>query len=148
VELEIRTATAGDLAALRDLYRRSSLANETDRDLFGRHPELLEWPAGGLAEGRTRVAVVDDRVVGFSTVVPHGGTREVEDLFVDPEWMRRGIGRHLVADMAATAAGSGGIALEVDANPAALAFYERVGFVAVGAARLAQGTGVRMRRVP
>ncbi len=142
MEVEIRTATTDDLARLRDLYRRSSLSNETDGELLRRHPELLEWPADGLEEGRTRVAVVGGRVVGFSTVVPAGGTGEVEDLFVDPAWMRRGIGRHLVADMATTA----GTALEVDANPAALAFYERVGFVAIGEARLAHGRGVRMRR--
>ena len=91
------------------------------------------------------MAVAGGRVVGFSTVVPRGAAAEVDDVFVDPGWLRRGIGRRLVGDMTATAAAAGHGALEVDANPAALAFYERVGFAAVGAARLLHGSGVRMR---
>ncbi|MDE3085745.1 MAG: GNAT family N-acetyltransferase [Acidobacteriota bacterium] len=145
MQVEIRTATTDDLAVLRDLYRRSSLSNDSDRELLGRRPELLEWPADAVATGGTRVAVVGGRLVGFSTLVPHGATGEVDDLFVDPEWMRRGIGRRLVEDMAATAAAAGVDALEVDANPAALTFYEGVGFAGIGEARLLHGHGVRMR---
>lgn len=144
--LSIRPASGDDLDALRDVYRRSSLSNEGDGDLFALHPELLVWSDLPLREGRTRVAVVEGRVVGFASLSGRAAPADVEDLFVDPEWTRRGIGRALVEDTAAVARAAGSDAIEVDANPHALSFYAAVGFVAVGAADVPYGTGVRMRR--
>ena len=146
-DVELRRAEVDDLPALRALFRRSSLHNEGDRELLGRHPEFLEWAGDDLAEGRTRVAVLAGTVVGFSTVEPRPPVGEVEDFFVDPDWMRRGIGRRLAEDMAAEASAAGWSALEVDANPAAVAFYERVGFVGLGPVALEHGTALRMRLV-
>jgi len=52
-----------------------------------------------------RVAVVDKAIIGFSTAVLHEGTWTVapvcylEDLFVEPKFRRRGVGRLLIQDM-------------------------------------------------
>jgi GNAT superfamily N-acetyltransferase len=136
----IRAAAPEDTAALRDLFRRSSLSNEGDRAALLAHPEALEL--SGAEAGRTRVAVVDGRIVGFATLV----AGELEDLFVDPGWMRRGVGRALVADAAAVARAQGLERIEVTANDHALGFYESVGFVAEGRVELAFGSGLRMSR--
>jgi GNAT superfamily N-acetyltransferase len=144
--VRIRLATTDDVGVVRELYRRSSMSNEGDWDLFARHPDLLDWPGHGIDEGRTRVAVIDDLVVGFATLSFDASTPEVEDLFVDPDWMRRGIGRALVEDLIATVRAMGRTALEVDANPHALSFYRRVGFIELGAVAVEYGTGMRMRR--
>ena len=58
----------------------------------------------------------------------------IEDLFVDPEVMRQGIGRALIADAVAAARHAGVGRIEVTANEHALAFYEEVGFVWDGVA--------------
>jgi len=50
----------------------------------------------GLAEGRTYVAEEDGLVVGFATWAGTAGTVELEDLFVDPAYRRRGIAAALV----------------------------------------------------
>lgn len=84
--IEIRDATGADVPTLRDVRRRASLSNEHDRAWLEAHPEALEYEPP--LHGRIRVALVDDRVVGFATVLPE---RELEDLFVDPEFMRKGI---------------------------------------------------------
>lgn len=144
--VSIRSAAATDVPALRDVYRRSSMSNQRDRELFALHPELLVWSDRGMREGRTRVAVAGGRAVGFATLALTETSAEVEDLFVDPEWMRRGIGRALVEDVAAVAQALGWVFLEVDANPHALSFYADVGFVTIGAAAVQYGAGVRMRR--
>ena len=93
--VQVRTALPADLPALRRLFRRSSLSNEGDRELMIAHPELVEPSEEAVAEGRTRVAVsVDGAILGFATgrrLEP--GVLELEDLFVDPDWMRRGIGQ-------------------------------------------------------
>jgi ribosomal protein S18 acetylase RimI-like enzyme len=52
----------------------------------------------------------------------------MEDLFVDPDWMRRGIGRRLVRDIVDSAREKGFDRLEVTANPHAQSFYEGTGF--------------------
>src|SRR5690348_9038617 len=99
--IEIRSAAPGDLPALRCLFRRSSLSNEGDRAALLANPEALVLTADGVDEGRTRVAVtVQGTIVGFiTTLVDENSVVELEDLFVDPAWMRQGIATRLVADL-------------------------------------------------
>jgi GNAT superfamily N-acetyltransferase len=144
--VSIRPGVAADLAVVQEVFRRSCLTNEGDRDLFSAHPELLDWSDLALRQGRTRVAVADGRVAGFATILLTEASAEVEDLFVDPDWMRRGIGRALVEEIGSLARSAGWQFMEVDANPHALSFYTRVGFVAVGEAVVQYGRALRMRR--
>ena len=141
----IRTARDGDVDALRGVFRRSCWSNEGDRPLLIEHPELLVWdePAA-VAEGRTRLAVIGRAAVGFATVSPTGPVQEIVDLFVDPEHMRRGLGRELIADLIVRAAAAGCTRLEVDANRHAVPFYEKVGFSEMGEVPMEYGTATRM----
>jgi GNAT superfamily N-acetyltransferase len=125
----IRAAVLGDMPALRRVFRRSSLSDDGDRAALLAHPDALELSDLAVREERTRVAVADDRIVGFATWLSAGDIFEIEDLFVDPERMAQGIGRALVLDLIAIARGHGAGRVEVTANQRALAFYERVGFV-------------------
>jgi len=129
--VRIRMACASDLPALRDLFRRSSLFNEGDRDLLLARPEVLELADEGIIDGRTRVAVgADDEILGFITThLLDACVLEIEDLFVDPDWMRTGVASRLVEDLLATASGKSVRRIEVTANPHAAAFYRHVGFV-------------------
>ena len=88
----IRLGTPADLVALTGIYRRASLSNPGDRDRLLAHPEYLVLEPDGLTEGRTHVAEENGSVVGFATwAETDNGCMELEDLFVDPKWMRRGI---------------------------------------------------------
>jgi GNAT superfamily N-acetyltransferase len=107
-------------------------------------PMHLSFSSDGLKEQRVRVAIVDDRIVGFATVVAAGRVGELEDLFVDPDWMRRGVGRALVVDAIDRARDQGLSRVNVIANEHALVFYKNVGFVYDGTSRLRFGTGHRM----
>ncbi|MGC5584954.1 GNAT family N-acetyltransferase [Ornithinimicrobium sp. W1679] len=136
-----------DLPALQRVFRAAALSNAGDLPLLRAHPELLAFAGAGVAGGRTRVAMPaagDGRIVGFATVVadPLDGL-ELEDLFVDPAWHRRGIARALVLDAVATARKAGHRRLGVDGNPHALGFYRAVGFIEVE--QLADGAGAGMR---
>ena len=53
---------------------------------------------------------------------------EIEDLFVDPDWMRTGVVSRLVEDLLATASRRCPL-IQLTANPHANAFYRHVGFV-------------------
>ena len=140
----VRDARPADVDALRDVFRRSSLSNEGDRANLRAHPETLEWAADPVGEGRTRVAVVGDRVVGFATTSPAAEGLELDDLFVDPDWMRRGVGRALVEDVVATARQQDRRRITVTANEHALDFYEHAGFVTFGSVATLFGPAPRM----
>jgi GNAT superfamily N-acetyltransferase len=77
-----------------------------------------------------RVAIASDgRIVGFATSLVVGDAAELEDLFVDPDWMRQGVGQALLLDVVGMARRMGLARLEVIANRHALGFYEKAGFV-------------------
>ena len=147
IDFRLRLATSGDLPALKDLFRRSSLSNEGDRQNLLAHPDALEFSGRAVEEGRVRVAVIDDRIVGFATVLVTGQIGEIgelDDLFVDPDWMRRGSATALVLDALARAREQEVTRIEVTANGHALAFYMSVGFISDGVAETEFGPGYRM----
>jgi GNAT superfamily N-acetyltransferase len=127
----IRSSAADDLAVLQDVFWRASWSNEGDRDFMLANPDQIVLDQENVRAGRTRVAVVDGRIVGFATLL-FGETAELEDLFVDPDWMRHGVGTALIADAVDVARSHGASRVEVTGNDHALAFYKAVGFVAVG----------------
>jgi len=141
----IRAAVPGDLPALRDVFRRSSLSSDGDRINLLAHPDALELSDLALTEGRTRAAVAADAVVGFATWLSAADAFEIEDLFVDPGWMRQGIGRALVLDLIAIARGHGVRRVEVTANQQALVFYEKVGFAVSHEVQTRFGPAPRMQ---
>ena len=128
--IRVRSAVAGDRPALRGIFR---LSNAGDRDVLLTHPDALELPDSEVADGRTRVAITaDGTIVGFISSLPcDGSALEVEDLFVHPDWMRRGVARRLVRDLVETARLAGIARIEVTANPHADGFYRSARFVFV-----------------
>jgi predicted N-acetyltransferase YhbS len=146
----IRTAVAADLPELQRVYEAASLSNAGDAANLLARPEFLVFAGDGIAEGQTRVAVAGPRdegsVVGFATVaVDQYGGLELEDLFVDPGWRRRGVAARLVADAASTAREAGHQSLSVVGNPHALTFYQAVGFAELDRVATQLGFGLRMR---
>ena len=140
----IRLGTSADLAAAASVYRRASLSNAGDRANLLAHPEYLILGPQALAEGRTHVAEQDGSIVGFATWAEIAGTMELEDLFVDPGYRRRGIAAALVNRIAEVLRARGVERLEVTANPHALGFYRAAGFTDCGVAETEFGAAPRM----
>ena len=143
-EAMIRLGVPADLSAASDVYRSASLSNAGDRDNLLSHPEYLVLGPEGLAEGRTYVAEEGGSLVGFATWIEASGIFELEDLFVDPGWMRRGIATALVNRIAQVLRARGVERLEVTANPHALGFYRAAGFIDCGVTDTVLGTAPRM----
>ena len=139
--MHIRFAELDEREALEALQWRASIANPDDRPNLEAHPDAIDLPMAQIAAGDVVLAEVDGRIAGFAAVV--GG--ELDGLFVEPEQWRRGIGVALV-EAAADLARRRGLALSVIANPAALGFYERCGFVEQGEVATRFGPGLRMSR--
>jgi GNAT superfamily N-acetyltransferase len=141
----IRLGAPADLPAAAGVYRRASLSNAGDRDNLLAHPEYLILGPEGLAEGRTYVAEEDGSVVGFATWAEAGGAVELEDLFVDPGWRRRGIATALVGRIVEVLRARAVECLEVTANPHAREFYRAAGFIDCGVTETDFGPAPRMR---
>ena len=81
------------------------------------------------------VALMDDRIAGYAWA-HHGplhlragrSTVRLNDLFVAPEWRRRGIGRCLLEAVQQWATERQATWLEWQASKAAVPFYERLGY--------------------
>jgi GNAT superfamily N-acetyltransferase len=120
------------------------LSNAGDRANLLAHPDYLVLGPEGLAEGRTYVAEEEGSLVGFATWIEAGGVFDLEDLFVDPGWRRRGIATALVNRIAQVLRARGVQRLEVTANPHALGFYRAAGFIDCGVVGTDFGTAPRM----
>jgi GNAT superfamily N-acetyltransferase len=146
-EVTIRSAKATEAAELEELQRRSSDIWLAYRAQLAAHPDAIELPQAFIDAGWVRVAVADgDTPIGFSVVIPGDrGAHDLDGLFVEPAYMRRGAGRALVEDAAARAAAAGANSIEVTAGPAQ-GFYGRLGFCVIAVAETRFGPAVRMRR--
>jgi predicted N-acetyltransferase YhbS len=76
--------------------------------------------------------------------VGDAGEAELDDLFVDPQWHRRGVAQRLIQDAIQTVHKSGHQRLWVTGNPHASAFYAAVGFVGSERVTTELGPGLRL----
>ncbi len=145
----IRNADPAEVEALTELQRRASMVWEEYRADLLAHPDAIEIPIEAMGHQSVRVAVGDGQVLGFSVVLPGGDGRwELDGLFVEPEHMGRGVGRLLVAGLAAMAMEAGVTRVDVTANPRAVGFYQRIGFVTDGTIDTQFGPALRMHLEP
>ncbi len=94
-----------------------------DRELVRAWADAIEFPD----EEVVVVAERGGRIVGWAAVVPGGDVAVLDDLWVEPAWIGRGVGRELFERAAALARDRGAARLEWEAEPNAIGFYERVG---------------------
>jgi len=84
-------------------------------------------------------------MIGFSVLLaPGGDIAELDGLFVDPPWWRRGAGTALLFDAIQCARAEQAARIEVTANPAAVDFYAKHGFVRTGEVQTRFGQAPRM----
>jgi GNAT superfamily N-acetyltransferase len=154
VTFEIRGATEQDIGLIlqfiRELaaYERLSehaVASEADlrEALFGPHPsaEVVIGSAGREPAGFALFFQT------FSTFVGRPGLY-LEDLFVKPEWRRRGLGRMLLAHLAGLAVDRGYGRMEwsvLDWNEQALRVYRAIGARAMDEWTVYRLTGEALR---
>ncbi len=129
LSIAIRDAELHEIPELEALQMRASLVAPDYREDLAAHPEAVQLPTADVRDRRVRVAMVQQRVAGFSVVTPVRDTScELDGLFVEPDLMGKGIGRALVDDVVVRLQSLGVVRLDVVANPTAVAFYSKLGF--------------------
>lgn len=127
LELELRPASLADAADIANVYLRSFGAALPNVRRPHSDDEVRDWvrhvlvPGGGVW-----VAQADDLVVGMLALADGW----IEQLYVDPEWQRRGIGT-LLLSLAKRQAPTGLQLRTFQVNRAAQCFYERHSFQVV-----------------
>jgi ribosomal-protein-alanine N-acetyltransferase len=116
--MTIRPLQASDLAAVAAIQAA--------------HAEAAQWDPADYLSRESYVAEIDNALAGFLVLLPLGKNEaEVLNIAVSPAFMRRGVGRALLA----LAAGRT-LHLEVRASNAnAFAFYRALGFIESGRRR-------------
>jgi GNAT superfamily N-acetyltransferase len=143
----IRDAELDEISALESLKQRSRSVWEADRGGPALGTDAAELPPEAIRERRVRVAADrEERPVGFSVVRNRGRVCRLEGLFVDPDFVRQGAGRLLVADVVERATRRRAGSVEVIADPRAQGFYRRLGFRRAGEVTTRVGPAVRMER--
>ena len=133
---------SGTLAVFVLAVRETASAHYDARQIAVWAPDdtdLAEWGARRAAVS-TRVAEIDDQIVGFTDLDDAG---HVDMLFVRPSFGRRGVASTLFDTVLVDARQAGLAALTVDASLTARVFFERNGFVAV-AQQEVERDGVRL----
>jgi GNAT superfamily N-acetyltransferase len=123
-EPRLRLVAPDDFERVRELTLDSKAHWGYDRDFVRRWAEGL-----GFDNDRERwVAELDGQIVGWAALVPPvDGVAVLDDLWIDPPWFGRGLGKRLFAYAADRARELGAQRLEWGAEPNAVGFYEKLG---------------------
>jgi GNAT superfamily N-acetyltransferase len=146
LRMRIRPGRPNERAALESLQFRASIELPAYHDAILRHPDSISLASELLNEGRVRVAETKDPLIGFSVLLaPIADTVELDGLFVDPSWWRRGVGTALMLDAFCVARAEDAARIEVTANILATGFYEKLGFSHLYETQTRFGPAQRMR---
>lgn len=134
--ITIRPARPEEAEALSALKLRSKAYwpySETQMDAFARvmalTPEELRAP-----DAESHVVECDSAVAGYGRLKRLEECLYIDDLFIDPPYIGRGCGRALAEHLLERAAAGLDRWVYVVADPYAVDFYARLGFVAAGEA--------------
>jgi GNAT superfamily N-acetyltransferase len=132
----VRAAGADDVPLLLELFRELAEYERLEHELRATETQLREALFGERPAAEALIAERGSQTAGYALSFPTFSsflaTRGVwlEDLFVRPAHRRAGVGKALLAAVAARAYGQGGERLEwaaLDWNKLALGFYRGVG---------------------
>jgi GNAT superfamily N-acetyltransferase len=120
----LRPAAPADFERAREL----TLASKAH---WGYDPDFVRrWVDGLTFEGGQErwIAELDGEIVAWAALIPPAdGVAVLDDLWVDPAWIGRGVGGRLFRLAADRARELGAERLEWGAEPNAVGFYEKMG---------------------
>jgi GNAT superfamily N-acetyltransferase len=126
-DVRIRPAEPQDADRLREIFAAAKGSWGYDAALVQEAAADLDVSADALRTREVFVAEVAGRPVGFASLIPGPDAWLLADLWVDPAWMGRGIGRLLFTHAASRAREAGASRLEWESDPNAVGFYEKMG---------------------
>jgi GNAT superfamily N-acetyltransferase len=128
----IRHARPDEADALTGIARRSKAHWGYPAEFLSRVAPDLTVTVTDIEDHVVRVLETPDGdLLGFCHLIP-GDPAVLEGLWLEPTSIGRGLGTPLWRDALAIARASGATAVELDADPNAVGFYERMGAIRIG----------------
>jgi GNAT superfamily N-acetyltransferase len=125
--VEIRAARVDEGARLKEIAVAA-------KGHWGYDPaKVRDWAnQGDFTPERLRELIVfvadsDGGAIGWVSLIPKGEVGWLEDLWIDPAWIGKGVGTELFRRAAEHAKSLGARRLEWEAEPNAIGFYEKMG---------------------
>ena len=132
-QMHIRRSAVEDANALTALVLRAKAHWGYSKAQLEAWRSILEVSAESLAGRPAFVGELGGRIVGFYSLIPSGREWDLDDLWVLPAFIGRGIGRALLMHASHTAAAGGAASLRIESDPYAEQFYMACGAERVGA---------------
>jgi len=130
--IEIVRARPGDAATLTTIaFAAKRYWGYPERWIESWHDSLTVQPEF-ITTHETYSAVVENRTIGFYALACKGDRLDLEHLWVLPDAMGRGVGRSLFAQALERVRVLGFGLLEIESDPNADGFYERLGAHRIG----------------
>jgi GNAT superfamily N-acetyltransferase len=98
-----------------------------DRDRVREWANIGDLSPAGLRQKDFYIASVEGTVVGWAAAIGKGDVWWLDDLWIEPKWMGKGIGSRLFHHAAERGRRAGRVRMEWEAEPNALGFYEKMG---------------------
>jgi GNAT superfamily N-acetyltransferase len=126
-DILLRCARVEEASALGELCVRSKAVWGYDAAFLEACREELRPAPADIERGCVVVAEVGGVVAGVAEVSVSDGTADLKKLFVEPDFIGRGVGEHLMAWVLAEAASRGARDIVIESDPGAANFYRRFG---------------------
>ncbi len=126
-EIRIRPAERDEGERLREIVSASKRHWGYDVEQVQQLAEQRDFSAEGLREKEYYVAASNGRAVAFASLIPQGDVCVLDDLWVEPDWIGKGVGSRLFGFAADRAKRLRARQLEWEAEPHAVGFYEKMG---------------------
>jgi GNAT superfamily N-acetyltransferase len=125
--LKIRAARPDEGPRLKEIAVAAKSFWGYERQSVQRWADDGDFSPAGLARLAAFVAEEGGHAVGWAALLRKSDGWWLEDLWVEPAWMGKGVGSRLFRHAAAHARSAGAKRLHWEAEPHAVEFYERMG---------------------
>jgi GNAT superfamily N-acetyltransferase len=126
-DVTIRDASPHEGERLREIAEAAKGHWGYDREVVRRWAADGDFSAEGLRSKTVFVAQAHGKTIAWAALVPKGEVVWLDDMWVEPEWIGKGVGGLLFGHALERARELGGTTLEWEAEPNAVGFYEKVG---------------------
>jgi GNAT superfamily N-acetyltransferase len=126
-EITIRLARPDEGPRLKEIAIAAKSSWGYDAESVRQWADDGDFSPTGLARLVAFVAEKDGRAAGWASLLWKTGGWWLEDLWVEPAWMGKGVGSRLFRHAAAHARSAGATRLHWEAEPHAVEFYEHMG---------------------
>lgn len=130
--LEIRQAKSSEAALLTDIAARGESYWGVDPDFVENFTAIYRITENFINDNPTYVIEEEGKIIGFYGLSTKKEQKELEYLYIEPEYIGKGYGRHLWNHMIDYCKGNGIDNIVFVANPQAVGFYTKLGAVEIG----------------